>query len=180
MCCLVAVRRRTLGLGQAMDDLADFQNALDDALFEGVGDVTATSARALSDRSGGSGAGSSAGTLVRSGRRSSAGSPASSGGGSEEEVRSCGFCRRVKGRSLCYIEMGQQVEWADPRGIWCKPCFTVWRTCLSHITTLTLLPQWLRQAENYDKFFMMRIAYHTLRKESFFILRHYQNVFSKN
>ena len=85
----------------------------------------------------------------------------------KQEDKICHGCSRVEGISPDFLSRGEKVQWArtHSRGLWCKDCFTVWRTVYSGEQSLSFFPDFLAQGDHRSEFEMNMIGYLSLVKE---------------
>ena len=86
------------------------------------------------------------------------------------KIMRCIGCMRVKGTDFSVMVAGELVEWADDRGLWCKLCTNVHRTCLADKLGLSSLSGHLQLGNNRADFLMMCVAYLTLQQECLIVL----------
>lgn len=97
------------------------------------------------------------------------GSPASELSRKDKHSRKecCAGCYRDPVLGMDFLIQGQGVTWSLPnsRGLWCKDCFTVWRTCFATSNSLTVFAQRLRSGEIRAEYDMHLAAYISLKGE---------------
>ena len=85
-----------------------------------------------------------------------------------EKIQTCNGCARIKGSSVCFVNMDESVQWpsgSGGRGLWCRDCHTTWRTYFSATHTLLLFSKWVRVESNFKDFEAALVAYLSLRAE---------------
>ena len=85
-----------------------------------------------------------------------------------EKIQTCNGCARIKGSSVCFVNMDELVQWppgSGGRGLWCRDCHTTWRTHFSATHTLLLFSKWIRVESNFRDFDAALVAYLSLRAE---------------
>ena len=85
-----------------------------------------------------------------------------------EKIQTCNGCARIKGSSVCFVNMDESVQWpsgSGGRGLWCRDCHTTWRTYFSATHTLLLFSKWIRVESNFKDFEAALVAYLSLRAE---------------
>ena len=85
-----------------------------------------------------------------------------------EKIQTCNGCARIKGSSVCFVNMDELVQWppgSGGRGLWCRDCHTTWRTHFSATHTLLLFSKWIRVESNFRDFEAALVAYLSLRAE---------------
>ena len=82
---------------------------------------------------------------------------------SDKEV-DCLGCRRSRSRGREFLHSGELVAWGTGgrRGLWCKDCHTVWRSCFSTSHSLVLFGRWLKVGANLTTFTMYLIGFVSL------------------
>lgn len=83
-----------------------------------------------------------------------------------EEKAPCPGCDRDPDGGAFGVK-GEVVMWALPeaRGLWCKDCFTVWRTVYGCSHSLTVFTMWLKHDSNLTEFQLNLLAYLSLKRE---------------
>ena len=79
----------------------------------------------------------------------------------------CIGCHRSRENGTCYIVPSEDMQWAlpDNRGLWCRDCFSCWRTCFSQSHSLTLFAVWLKSPVNEQAFESRLVAFLSLKRE---------------
>ena len=69
----------------------------------------------------------------------------------DDSKKPCPGCSRLRS-GKCWFKPEGEVIWQFPnkRGIWCRDCYTAWRTLFKATHSLALFAKWLRVAENFS------------------------------
>jgi hypothetical protein len=88
--------------------------------------------------------------------------------GEKTQSQTCNGCARIKGSSVCFVNMDEFVQWpsgSSGRGLWCRDCHTTWRTYFSATHTLLFFSKWIRVERNFKDFEAALVAYLSIRAE---------------
>lgn len=82
------------------------------------------------------------------------------------EAKRCLGCFRSSAHGRCYLSASDKREWASHgRGLWCRDCYTCWRTTYSTDHSLLVFQQWLTDPIHRAEFELSLLSFLSLLRE---------------